>query len=325
MKRYGYLWHTVCSLENIEIAHQRARKRKTHYSEVKMVDSDPEKYFRHIRSMLINKTYKCSKYSIMIKKDGLKEREIWKLKYYPDRIIHHCVMNVVEPIWTKGLIRDTYAAVKGRGIHDGVRRLRKALHADRTGTHYCLKMDVRKFYQSILPEVQKQAFRRKLKDPDVLWLLDLIADSAPFVPIGNYPSQPIGNLVLSLMDHWIKENLRVTYYYRYCDDMVILGAEKSELHQIKRNIERYLATLKLELKNNWQVFPVDSRGIDFLGYRFFHGYTLVRKSIVKNFKKKYTKKALNAMPAYHGWFCWANTYNLKKKYNYDRIACNKKQ
>jgi len=316
MKRYGGLWDQVCSLENIVLAHRKAKRGKGHYKEVQMVEDDPERYFSKIKRMLEDRSYTVAPYRVMFRKEGRKVREIWKLPYYPDRIIHHCLMNVVEPIWKRELIRDTYAAIRGRGIHDGVRRIRKALDDDPDGTAYCLKMDVRKFYQNISPEVQKVAFRRKIKDHNVLWLLDCIADSAPGVPIGNYPSQPIGNLVLSPIDHWVKEVLGVRYYYRYCDDIVVFGADKVVLHAIRRDVDLALMNMGLTMKGNWQVFPVDVRGIDFLGYRFFRDYTLVRKSIVQAFKRKYRRRSESSISAYNGWFCWADTHNLRQKYKW---------
>lgn len=281
-----------------------------------MVDADPDRHYRAIREMLVNKTHRYSRYKVMYKDEGTKTREIWKLPYYPDRVIHHCLMNIIEPIWVSEMIRDTYAAIRGRGIHDGVRRIRRAIANDRDGTRYCLKMDVQKFYHSISPDVQKAAFRRKVKDQDVLWALDQIADSAPGVPIGNYPSQPLGNLVLSPIDHWVKEVAKAKYYYRYCDDMVVLAGTKEDLHRLRRDIDDRLATLGLAMKQNWQVFPVDVRGVDFLGYRFFRGYTLVRKSIVTKFKRRYKNRCDASMTAYNGWFCWADTHNLRQTYKW---------
>lgn len=306
----------VCSLENIASAHNKAKKGKRHYAEVRMVDRNPQKYFAAIQQMLVEKSFVNSDYTILVKKEGLKQREIWRLPYYPDRIIHHCVVNILEPIWMRTYIRDTYAALPGRGIHDGAARVRMALR-DLSGTRYCLKMDVRKFYQSVDHVVLKKLVRHKIKDPDVLWLLDLIINSAPGVPIGNYTSQHFGNLMLTVLDHWLKEKLKVRYYFRYCDDMVLLSDSKDQLHGWRRLIEFFLADiLKLELKKNWQVFPVTRRGIDFLGYRFFHGYTLVRKSIVSRFKRKFRRGNQRSMAAYNGWFVWANTYNLRTKYNW---------
>ncbi len=293
----------------------RARRGKRHYGEVKMVDGNPTRYFKAIREMLVNKTYRNSPYEVMIKTDGPKAREIWKLPYYPDRIIHHSIVNVLEPIWMRGFIRDTYAALPGRGVHDGVKRIRKALE-DVDGTRYCLKLDVRKFYQSIDHECLKRIIRRKIKDPDLLQLLDLIIESAPGVPIGNYTSQYFGNVYLSDFDHWCKEVLQAKHYFRYCDDLVFLSHSKEQLRDWYVRISDYLSRLQLTIKSNWQIFPVDVRGIDFLGYRHFHRYTLVRKSIVKNFRRKVRSKSQEAMAAYNGWFKWADTYNLRKKYGW---------
>jgi len=316
MKRYGNLWEDVCSLDNIALAHARAKRGKAHYAEVRMVEADQQRYFLEIRRMLADKTFKNSPYTVLIRTEGPKEREIWRLPYYPDRIIHHCIINVLEPIFMRGYIRDTYAALPGRGIHDGVRRVRKALR-DVAGTRFCLKLDVRKFYQSVDHDVLKSALRRNIKDADLLWLLDAIIDSAPGVPIGNYTSQHFANFVLSGFDHWVKEALGASYYFRYCDDMVLLGADKAQLHDWRRRIAAYLAdVLQLEVKGNWQVFPVADRGIDFLGYRFFHGYTLVRKSIVKNFKRRFRAGDRRSMAAYNGWFQWANTHNLQQRYDW---------
>jgi len=316
VKRYGNLYQQICTAENIALAHEKARKGKRHYSEVMMVDGDPQRYIEEIRAMLVNKTFTNSKYEVMVRTEGKKERVIWKLPYYPDRIIHHAIFNILEPIWMRTYIRDTYAALPGRGIHDGVRRIKKAL-ATTSGTAYCLKMDVRKFYQSVDHDVLKKIIRKKIKCKDTLWLLDTIVDSAPGVPIGNFSSQHFGNLMMTELDHWIKEQLNVKHYFRYCDDMVLLSDSKDELHQSRRDIECYLSDeLQLILKDNWQVFPVAVRGIDFLGYRFFPTYTLVRKSIVGTFKRKYRHGSARSLAAYHGWFKWADTHNLTIKYNW---------
>lgn len=314
MKRLGNVFKEICSYENIERAHEKAKKGKSYYSEVVMVDGNREKYFNAISRLLKEKRYKNSSYKVMMKSDGNKMREIWKLPYFPDRIIHHCIVNVLEDMWIKGFVRDTYSSIPKRGIHDGVKRVRKSL-LEVAGTKYCLKLDVRKFYQSIDHEILKTLLRKKIKDNDVLWLLDEIIDSAAGVPIGNYSSQYFANVYLSGLDHEIKERLKVKHYFRYCDDMVLLSSNKDELHQWKSFIEKYLNNfLKLKLKGNWQVFPVDARGIDFLGYRFFHDYTLVRKSIVQRFKQKYSNGDYKCLSAYNGWFMWANSYHLTQKF-----------
>jgi len=303
------------SMDNIALAHKNARKGKSHYAEVKKVNDNSNKYFTEIHKMLKDRTFKNSEYEMFIKMDGGKDREIFKLPYFPDRIIQHCIMNVLEQLWVKTLIKDTYSSLKNRGIHKGLRRIRKAL-IDKENTEYCLKIDIKKFYPSIDHDILKQIIRKKIKDKNVLWLLDEIINSVSGIPIGNYLSQYFGNLYLSELDHWAKEQKRCKYYFRYCDDIVILHSDKKHLSNLRKEISEYLKTeLNLKLKSNWQIFPTNVRGIDFMGYRFFHNYILVRKSIVKNFKRKMKKaKSIEAIASYNGWFLWANTYNLKEKY-----------
>ena len=324
MKRHGNLYQKIYSMENIRLAHQNAKKGKKHYSEVKMVEANPEEYFKEIHKMLKDRTFCNSEYEIFTKLDSGKEREIFKLPYFPDRIVHHCIMNVLEPIWTKTLISDTYSSLKGRGIHKGVKRLKKALK-DKKNTKYCLKMDVRKFYPSINHNILKFIIRKKIKDHDLLWLLDKIIDSADGIPIGNYLSQYFGNLYLSGFDHWAKEVKGCKYYLRYCDDVVILHDDKKFLRDLRIEIDGYLKrNLDLVLKSDWQIFPVRVRGIDFLGYRFFGNHTLLRKSISRRFKHKtiqvkrnYHKmtasQIINGTMSYYGWLKYCNGSNLWKK------------
>ena len=201
MIRNGYLFDKICDIENIKFAHYNAQKGKKHYKEVKMINAHPDKYLIQIQDMLKNRAFRNSKYEIMTRKtDNGKVREIFKLPYFPDRIIHHCILQIVGPLWLKSLIRDTYSSIKGRGIHDGVKRIKSALR-DLDNTKYCLKMDVKKFYPSIDNEILKQIVRRKIKDKTILWLLDEIINSTKGVPIGNYLSQHFGNLYLSSYDH----------------------------------------------------------------------------------------------------------------------------
>ena len=156
---------------------------------------------------LKNKTFQTSDYDIF-KIYKPKERDIYRLPYYPDRIVHHAVMNILEPVWVSIFTADTYSCIKGKGIHSAVRSLQKALNSDNEGTEYCLKLDIRKFYPTINHDILKDIIAKKIKDKDVLWLLGNIIDSVPDkegVPIGNYLSQYFANLYLAYFDHWIKE------------------------------------------------------------------------------------------------------------------------
>lgn len=324
MKRYGNLFHKIYDLDNIKLAHKNARKGKTFYREVKMVDADIDRFALEIQSMLSNKTFKNSEYTVFNKMDKGKLREIYKLPYYPDRIIHHCIMQVLEPIWHKVLINDTFQSIKGRGIHKAKKRIEPIVR--KIQPKYSLKIDIKKFYPSINNEILKQIVSKKIKCKDTLWLLEEIIDSVDGVPIGNYMSQYFGNLYLTYFDHWIKEEKRVKYYYRYCDDIVILHNNKSYLHLLLNDMRDFLGKeLKLVVKENNQVSPVNIRGIDFLGFRFFFQYTLLRKKISKGFKhgislllKSYDilsiEKARGMVMSYYGWIKYSNGFNLWNKY-----------
>jgi len=315
MKRIGNLYQTIVSLDNLRKADELARKGKKKSYGVRVHDKNRDDNILKLHESLKNKTFKTSDYHIF-KIYEPKEREIYRLPYFPDRIVHHAVMNVLEPIWMSVFTDDTYSCIKGKGIHAAVRKLKRDLK-DTEGTGYCLKLDIKKFYPSIDHDILKAIVRRKIKDRDLLWLLDEIIDSAPGVPIGNYLSQYFANLYLAYFDHHIKEDLRVKYYYRYADDIVILLNNKEDLHCLLNTIKIYFKDhLNLEVKRNHQVFPVDARGIDFLGYRFYHTHTLLRKSIKKRFARavSHRKGDLRQVhAAYWGWAKHCNSTNLLKK------------
>jgi len=208
MKRYGYLYEKIYDVDNILVAHKNASRGKSHYKEVKRINKNPEWYAHKIHKMLKNQTFRNSKYTVFEKTDSGKMRTIYKLPYYPDRIVHHAIMQVLEPIWVPTFINDTYACIIGRGIHKGVKRIQQALKYFPKSTKYCLKCDVQKFYPSINHDVLKETIRKKIKDEKLLELLDIIINSAIGVPIGNYLSQHFGNLYLSCIDHYFKEKNR---------------------------------------------------------------------------------------------------------------------
>ena len=313
------LYQQICSIENLQMADSIARKGKLKQPGVIMHDHNREKNIEDLHLALINKTYKTSEYTTFTIYEP-KERVIFRLPYFPDRIVHHAVMNVLEPIFVSTFTADTYSCIKKRGIHAAARALKSALK-DTAGTHFCLKLDIKKFYPNVDHEVLKQLLRRKIKDEDLLWLLDGIIDSADGLPIGNYLSQYFANFYLTYFDHWIKEDLQVKYYFRYADDMVILSDNKPYLHKILTEIHNYLqAKLKLEVKDNYQVFPVDARGIDFMGYVFRHSHIRLRKSIKKNFARMLSvNRNPQSIASYKGWAIHCNSKHLLKTLLHEQI------
>lgn len=362
------LFNSICSMDNLYRAYQNAKSGKGWYKEVKQIEKRPFYYLAGLQYMLKNHLFKTSDYEIFILNEGKKKRDVYKLPFFPDRIAQWAILQVIEPFLVANMTADTYSAIPGKGIQPIVNDLRgyyktkrvdgkkksvwvpSILLSDEENTRYCYKIDLHHYYQSINHEVLKQKFKKVFKDPELLWLLDEIADSINTateedlielslsgeievdlntgIPIGNYMSQYSGNFYLSSFDHWVKEELHVKHYYRYMDDVVIFASSKEELHEIHRKVTAYTRDyLHLNIKGNYQIFPTKVRGVDFVGYRFFGEYTLLRKSTAINFKRKMRacrKKMENNIPptysewcsfnSYKGWLGNCDSYRLSKKY-----------
>lgn len=276
-------------------------------------DKNRESNITLLQQMLKDGTFVTSAYTTF-KIYEPKEREVYRLPYFPDRIVHHAIMNVLKPIFVRTYTNDSYSCIEGKGIHAAVDNVKRALQ-HKSATKYCLKLDIRKFYPSVDHEILKKLLRRKIKDYRLLKLLDSIIDSAEGLPIGNYLSQYFANFYLTYFDHWIKEVLGVKNYFRYADDVVIFSDNKKHLHELLDKIRNYLSSeLKLDVKKNYQIFPVESRGVDFLGYVFFHGYVLLRKSIKQNFARIIADGAnFQSVASYYGWAVHCNSKHLLKK------------
>lgn len=362
------LFNSICSMDNLYRAYQNAKSGKGWYKEVKQIEKRPFYYLAGLQYMLKNHLFKTSEYEIFILNEGKKKRDVYKLPFFPDRIAQWAILQVIEPFLVANMTADTYSAIPGKGIQPIVNDLRgyyktkrvdgkkksvwvpSILLTDEENTRYCYKIDLHHYYQSINHEVLKQKFRKVFKDPELLWLLDEIADSINTateedlielslsgeievdpntgIPIGNYMSQYSGNFYLSSFDHWVKEELHTKHNYRYMDDVVIFASSKEELHEIHRKVTAYTRDyLHLNIKGNYQIFPTKVRGVDFVGYRFFGEYTLLRKSTAINFKRKMRacrKKMENNIPptysewcsfnSYKGWLGNCDSYRLFKKY-----------
>jgi len=304
MKRKGNLYETIISLDNLKNAVKLAKKGKLKQFGVKKFLENQEENLNILHELLNHRKFKTSEYS-EIQIFEPKPRVIARLPFYKDRILHWAIMLQLRDIFVKSFIAQTYSGIKGRGIHKASYDLRKVIKK----YDYCLKLDVKKFYENIDHNILKTLLRKKIKDKELLTLLDEIIDSYHSgLPLGSLVSQYFANFYLSYFDHFIKENLKVRSYFRYMDDMVILSNNKEELHNIFADIEIYLKCLKLEVKENYQIFPIKKRSIDFVGYCHYKTHTLIRKSIKKNYIKSKNKERWN------GWFTHGNTVNLRRKY-----------
>lgn len=326
MKRYGNLWEEITSMETLRYAHAQAKRSKGHYSAVKRVEKDVEGHLLAIQKALRDKTFTTGTYRIQERMEGGKMRTIYKLPYYPDRIVQHALMAVVGPIFRRSLVRDTFQSLPQRGTSDARRRVQTMMKSD--PQPYALKMDIRKYYPSIPNEKMKDAVRRKIKCTDTLWLCDNIIDSMQGLPIGNLSSQYFGNVYLCWFDWWVKQELGVRYYYRYCDDMVLFAQNKKELRQWRKQIENKLHKMGLELKPDWQIVNTEKQGVDFVGYVFQQKQTRLRPAIAKRFKQHLKqslfafspKFLLDSLVAYKGWVMRANAKRLWRSHVTHRIV-----
>jgi RNA-directed DNA polymerase len=214
MKRIGNIYQQIYSLDNLRLADQKASKRKSYQKGVQLHALNREANLLLLHEQLKSKTYQTSPYTTFTIHEP-KERIIYRLPYFPDRITHHAVMNILEPVFVSLFTADTYSCIKERGIHGAARAVRKALF-DEPGTTYCLKLDIKKFYPSVDHAILKTLLRKKFKDQDLLWLLDGIIDSAEGLPIGNYLSQYLANFYLTYFDHWLKETRQVKVLFPLC-------------------------------------------------------------------------------------------------------------
>jgi len=327
MKRQGNVMNKIIEINNLEKAYKKAKRGKNWYREVLKFEEDCKGNLLLLKNSLENLTYVTSEYEIFEKICGNKTREIYKLPFYPDRICQWAIMLQVESVFIKGFTKDTYSAIPKRGIHLALKRIKKELKKDKVGMTYCLKIDIKKYYPNIDHNVLKTKLKRLFKDRELLWLLSEIIDSLPNgkgLPIGNYTSQYLANFYLSDFDRWIKEEKKVRHFFRYMDDMIFFSDNKEDLHKLLKEIKLYITeNLKLQLKGNEQVFPIDKRGVDFVGYVIYPTYIKLRKSIktkmIYKMKKLNKKERLNnsdfaSINSYNGWITHCDGINLNEKY-----------
>lgn len=325
MKRHGNLWQKLTSRENMSAALHNACLGKCSRAYVKKFMLNPDANLERIRQDLIHHRFHTGRYN---EKEIFepKRRLIYMLPFNPDRIVQHALLLVLIPIYEPTFIRDSYASIDNRGMHAGSRRTMEFMRKN----NYCLKCDIRKFYPNIDHDVILKIIGRKIKDKNIMWLINDIVRSFPGgknLPIGNYFSQWGGNIYLNELDQFVKHTLRCKHYVRYCDDFVLFSNDKRQLAQWRDKMRDFLRDkLKLEYSKA-EIFPVKN-GVDFLGYRHFRRgkktFILVRKRTakriiksVRQIKKLYAagrisvENALSKIGSYYGWIQYANSFHLK--------------
>lgn len=288
MKRTDNLWEQVCSKENIELAWKRTRKGKGRYTEVQDINQHKEYYLSQIQESLIYENYSFTTPKTR-KIYEPKERTIYVVPVFPDRILHHCIMNIVAPIWESLMYEYSFACRKSKGYHEASNYVCGAMRK----TEFYMKGDIKKYYPSINHAVLKAVIRRKIKDECVLTFFDRLIDSTDGevnIPIGHYTSQWIGNLYLNELDTYVKHVLGYKYYVRYMDDFMLFGNDKNKLRHDLKRIREFLAE-RLKLKLSKEGVYSNYTGLNAFGYRHIKRsdngqvYVLLRPSSRKRVRK----------------------------------------
>lgn len=280
MKRVGYLYEKMCDLALIKLAIHKAAQGKTRKHYIAKVLANEEKYALRIQKMLLDNEVQLSPNRTIeiYDRSCMKQRLITVPKFFPDQILHWVLMLVIEPILMKGMYRFACGSVPGRGGMEAKKYVERALRDDKV--RYVAKLDISKFFNSVKPAILIGMLRRKIKDERVIDLIGkILKNGGDCLPIGYYTSQWFSNFFLEGFDHFVKEVLKIKYYVRYVDDMVLIDTNKRKLRKAIAEIEKYLNDIGLKLKPNYQVWKVHSRPIDFVGFRFYKDKTLLRKKI----------------------------------------------
>ena len=313
MITWKHLFELVCEPVNFEQAFYEARRGKTRHSSYLNFCKDLQANLEKLRQAVYSGSWRPWGYTTFLRFDGNKIRQIDYDPEFADNVVQHAIARVLLPLFKKTMIRDTYSGIKGRGLHDGVRRVHDAVVSYGTEGPYIVKIDIHHFYQSIDIERLKQMLAHKIKDKRFLQLLFVILDShRNGLPIGNYLSQHFANFFLSELDHYMKEKVGCHHYYRYCDDIVILTTTKEKANTALTVLEYKLGQLGLAVKPNKQVFHIDRPGhLDFLGYIFYRNTIRIRKSIERDFRRaavSYITKPneidAKSLISYWGWLRW---------------------
>ncbi|GHT62767.1 hypothetical protein FACS189451_07910 [Bacteroidia bacterium] len=288
MKRNGHVIEEIVDYPNMEESFRsvlRGNKRKRSHAGRGLL-AHKEEIIQELSGRIADGSFRVEYYHQMDVMEGGKLRHIQVISY-KDRIAAHAVMTVVDKYLRKRFIRTTSASIKERGMHDLLNYVRRDMKEDPDGCRYCYKFDISKFYESIDHDLMMKCVRRVFKDEKLIQILDGFIRMMPKgLSIGLRSSQGLGNLLLSqCLDHYLKNELGVKHFYRYCDDGVILARTKEELWEIRELIHKRVESFGLQVKNNDRVFPVEE-GIDFLGYVIRPDYVRLRKRNKKNFARK---------------------------------------
>jgi len=307
MKRHGNLYHRITSFENLLRASRKARKGKRFKDQTARFELNLEKELLRLHRELTTKTYAPGAYRDFFVYDP--KMRLISAAPYRDRVVHHALCHIIEPLFERNFIYDSYACRKDKGTHKAISRYTEFARQNT----YVLKCDIRKYFQSIDHVILYGLIFRKIKCPDTLWLIRKIIDTrrdgtvvfyfpgdelfTPYerprgIAIGNLTSQFFANVYLDGFDHFVKENLGCRHYIRYVDDFVAFDTDKKRLQELKIRMASYLESLRLKLhRNKCRIYRVKD-GVTFLGQRIFPTHRLLKKENTLAMRRRLRKMSV---------------------------------
>lgn len=323
---YKNLYSEIISLQNLILAWRKSRKGKTKKSYVKIFEENLIENLFNLHKGLKNQTYSPNSLKKFVLRDP-KTRKICKSEFR-DRIVHHALCNIIEPIFDKEFIYDNSANRKGKGTLFAIKRFdffKRKVTYNLSKTAFCLKADIKHYFKEINREILLKIIRKKINCKQTLELIKLILNNFKEfrgMPLGNLTSQFFANLYLHELDYFVKHKLKAKYYIRYVDDFVILHKSEIQLKIWRKKINNFLRNaLKIELHKDKSKIINLSRGIDFVGFRNFYFHKLLRKRNIKNMERKIELFKDRIIPPdkfteiFQGWKAYANQGNTHKLIN----------
>ena len=328
------LFDEICSLENLELAFEKAKKGKGKKPNITKFEDNIKEELHSLRSELLLKSYSPKPLCTFIVRDP-KTRKI-SASAFRDRVVHHAICNVIEPIFDRTFIYDSYANRKRKGTIAALKRLdcfKRKVSKNNTRSCFVLKADIKHYFQTVDQEILLDLINKKICDKEVMWLIRKIiknySDKQKGMPLGNLTSQFFANLYLNELDQYVKHKLKINYYIRYVDDFVILHYNRDMLDKYKMEVNNFLKEkLKIELHPDKSKIICLDEGINFLGFRIFYYHKLLKKSNLRKINKKfrslkddYDKGKIDygiVCDSLEGWVAYAKqakTYKLRKKFS----------
>lgn len=298
MKTYNNLWNDLCSYKNLLFAFQKARKGKTKKDYVKEFEKEIKENLLQLRVDLLFHCYRPEKLQTFIIQDP-KTRKISK-SAFRDRVVHHAICNILEPIYEKIFIYDSYANRKGKGTLKGIERFdtfKRRVSRNNTLSCYILKADIKQYFETIDQNILINLLKKKIRDKGLLNLIQIILNNyegkqkGKGMPLGNLTSQFLANVYLHELDIFVKQTLKCKRYIRYVDDFIILDTDKKHLELMKQVLGIFLEQkLKISLhKGKSKVISLE-RGVSFLGFRIFYYYRLLKKANLRKIERRFIEQ-----------------------------------